>query len=41
LSVSNLANLTPHSLHVMLNYSHPPILARIKALRQAAVRAIS
>jgi len=33
LSVSNLANLTPHPLHVFLNYSHPPILARIKALQ--------
>ncbi len=34
LSVSNLANLTPHPLHVALNYSHPPILARIEALRR-------
>lgn len=34
LSVSNLSNLTPHPLHVFLNYSHPPILARIEALRQ-------
>ncbi|MBU1565205.1 MAG: M48 family metallopeptidase [Proteobacteria bacterium] len=33
LSVNNLSNLTPHPLHVVLNYSHPPILARIKALR--------
>jgi STE24 endopeptidase len=33
LSVSNLSNLTPHPLHVFLNYSHPPILARIDALR--------
>ncbi len=31
LSVSNLSNLTPHPLHVVLNYSHPPILARIAA----------
>ena len=29
LSVSNLSNLTPHPLHVVLNYSHPPILVRI------------
>ncbi len=34
LSVSNLTNLTPHPLHVFLNYSHPPILARIEALRR-------
>ncbi len=34
LSVSNLSNLTPHPLHVFLNYSHPPVLARIEALRQ-------
>ena len=34
LSVSNLSNLTPHPLHVFLNYSHPPILARIEALRR-------
>jgi STE24 endopeptidase len=36
LSVSNLSNLTPHPLHVVLNYSHPPILARIEALRRLA-----
>lgn len=34
LSVSNLANLTPHPLHVFLNYSHPPVLSRIEALAQ-------
>ncbi|ADW16258.1 Ste24 endopeptidase [Desulfobulbus propionicus DSM 2032] len=34
LSVSNLSNLTPHPLHVMLNSSHPPVLARIEALRR-------
>jgi STE24 endopeptidase len=34
LSVSNLANLTPHPLNVFLNYSHPPILTRILALRR-------
>ena len=32
LSVTNLSNLTPHPLHVFLNYSHPPVLARIQAL---------
>ncbi len=34
LSVSNLGNLTPHPLSVFLNYSHPPMLQRIAALRQ-------
>ena len=33
LSVSNLGNLTPDNLTVILNYSHPPILQRIAALR--------
>ncbi|MEA3233024.1 MAG: M48 family metallopeptidase [Thermodesulfobacteriota bacterium] len=32
LSITNLSNLTPHPLHVFLNYSHPPVLERIKAL---------
>ncbi len=33
LSVHNLSNLTPHPLTVFLEYSHPPVLQRIKALR--------
>ncbi len=33
LSVHNLSNLTPHPLTVALEYSHPPVLARIRALR--------
>jgi STE24 endopeptidase len=32
LSVDNLSNLTPHPLKVFLEYSHPPVLERIKAL---------
>lgn len=32
LSAHNLANLTPHPLFVLLNYSHPPLLERIKAI---------
>jgi len=32
LSVHNLSNLLPHPLYVFLNYSHPPVLQRIKAL---------
>ena len=34
LSVDNLSNLTPHPLKVMLEYSHPPVLERIAALRK-------
>lgn len=32
LSVKNLSNLTPHPFYVALNYSHPPVLARIRAI---------
>lgn len=34
LSVHNLSNLTPHPFYVFLNYSHPPVLQRIRAIRQ-------
>lgn len=33
LSVDNLSNLTPHPFYVFLNYSHPPVLQRIKAIQ--------
>ena len=33
LSVKNLSNLTPHPLKVLLDYSHPPVLERIKTVR--------
>ncbi len=33
LTQTNLSNLTPHPLHVILHYSHPPVMERIKALR--------
>jgi len=34
LSVSNLSNLRPHPLHVFINYSHPPLLQRLKQLEK-------
>ena len=34
MSKENLSNLTPHWLNVFLNYSHPPVLDRINALRK-------
>ncbi len=33
LSKSHLANLTPHPLKVLMEYSHPPILERIRHIR--------
>lgn len=36
LSRDNLSNLTPHPLYVFLNYSHPPVLNRIRAIRSIA-----
>ena len=37
LSVDNLSDLTPHPIKVFLEYSHPPILERIKAIRSVNV----
>ncbi|MBN2410052.1 M48 family metallopeptidase [candidate division KSB1 bacterium] len=34
LVVHNLGNLTPHPFYVFLNYSHPPVLKRIRAIRE-------
>ncbi|MCG8687563.1 MAG: M48 family metallopeptidase, partial [Desulfobacterales bacterium] len=36
LSAHNLSNLTPHPFYVFLNYSHPPVLERIRALADTA-----
>jgi STE24 endopeptidase len=36
LSRDNMSHLTPHPMKVFLDYSHPPVLARIEALRRAA-----
>ncbi len=34
LTVDNLSNLTPHPVKVFLSYSHPPVLQRIRALKE-------
>ncbi|RAP33263.1 peptidase M48 [Candidatus Marinamargulisbacteria bacterium SCGC AG-410-N11] len=33
LSVDNLSNLNPHPMKVFIEYSHPPVLTRIKAIK--------
>ncbi len=37
LAETNLANLTPHPLTVTLDYSHPPLVDRIDAIRSVSV----
>jgi STE24 endopeptidase len=37
LSVDNLSNLRPHPFKVFLEYSHPPVLERIKAIQKIEV----
>jgi STE24 endopeptidase len=40
LAVHNLTNLTPHPFYVFLNYSHPPVLQRLRAItKRVAQRA--
>ena len=34
LSKDNLSNLWPHPLYALFNYSHPPVLQRISAIRE-------
>jgi STE24 endopeptidase len=34
LAADNLSNLSPHPFYVFLNYSHPPLLQRLSAIRQ-------
>ncbi len=34
LSSKNLSNLTPHPLYVFFHYSHPPLLKRVRALKE-------
>jgi STE24 endopeptidase len=36
LSKDSLSNLTPHPFYVALNYSHPPVLERIRRLKSSA-----
>ena len=33
LSIHNLSNLRPHPFYVFLNYSHPPVLARVQRIQ--------
>ena len=33
LHATNLSNMTPHPFYVFLNYSHPPLLQRVRAIR--------
>jgi STE24 endopeptidase len=37
LSKDNLSNLTPHPVYVFINYSHPPVLQRIDAIKQLEI----
>lgn len=37
LSKDNLSNLTPHPFYVFMNYSHPPVLERIRAIRELKI----
>jgi STE24 endopeptidase len=39
LSKDSLSNLTPHPLLVTLHFTHPPVLARINALRSLGLPA--
>jgi STE24 endopeptidase len=36
MALDNLSNLHPHPLYVRFNYSHPPLLERIKSLERIA-----
>ncbi|HLA82559.1 MAG TPA: M48 family metallopeptidase [Thermoleophilia bacterium] len=36
LSKDSLSNLTPHPFYVALNYSHPPVLERVRVLRRGS-----
>jgi STE24 endopeptidase len=36
LAADTLSNLSPHPLYVFLNYSHPPLLQRVQAIRRVS-----
>jgi len=38
LSKDNLSNLHPHPLYAMVYYSHPPVVERVKRIREMAAR---
>ena len=38
LAAGNLSDLTPHPFYVFLNYSHPPLLQRIRAILSADIK---
>ena len=38
LAADNLSNLAPHPFYVFLHYSHPPMLARVEAIRDVGER---
>ncbi len=37
LSKDNLSNLTPHKWYVFMNYSHPPVIDRIRAIQTTKI----
>lgn len=37
LSKDNLSNLTPHKWYVFMNYSHPPVIERIRAIKTTKI----
>ncbi|PIE75196.1 MAG: peptidase M48 [Deltaproteobacteria bacterium] len=37
LSADNYSNLVPHPFYVFLNYSHPPVLSRIKNIKETVI----
>jgi STE24 endopeptidase len=39
LSRENLANLHPHPLYAAFYYSHPPVVERVRSLRERATAA--
>ena len=38
LSAENLSNLAPHPFYVLFNYTHPPLLERVRAIDQARAK---